>query len=221
MSVALNFRLQHLDFVVPLKDLVLLVGDFQAELGSSGVPFAYIKPEFFILRDDLCFDIIEGYLGLKHSNPSVYIEDLDNQRNLIVFHLKLELWVGIGGCLSACWSRLPMFVALVADDVRVLDTVKVLSADNRDEQVAHRALNVPVVLSLCVGQLLLGLLKPLMVHHDLGLDLIFTLDKLIFSRNILHRELLQVDTAIIILVQLLEELSNDLAAMVIIDSALS
>ena len=176
MAVALDLGLEHLYFVVPLKHFILLVSNLQTELGCSRITFTNVEPELLVLRYDLCFNIIKRYLGLKDSDASIDIEDLDNQWDLIVFNLELELWIGILGGLTTSWSRLPMLVALVADNVRVLHASQVLSADHSDEQVAHWTLDVPVVLSLGISQLFLGLLKSLMVHHDLRLYFVLTLN---------------------------------------------
>ena len=176
VSVALNLGLEHLYFIVPLKHFILLVSNLQTELGCSRITLTNVEPELLVLRYDLCFDIIKRYLGLKDSDASIDIEDLDNQWNLIVLNLELELWVGILRRLSARRSRLPMLVTLVADNVRVLHASQVLSTDHSDEQVTHGTLDVPVVLSLGISQLFLGLLKSLMVHHDLRLYFVLTLN---------------------------------------------
>ena len=133
VAVALDLGLQHLYFVVPLKHFILLVSNLKTELGRSRITLTNVEPKLLVLWNDLSFDIIERYLGLKDSDASIDIEDLDNQWDLIVFNLELELWIGILRRLTARRSRLPMLVTLVADNVRVLHTSQVLSTDHSDE----------------------------------------------------------------------------------------
>ena len=93
-----------------------------------------------------------------------------------------------------------MLIALIADNVRVVDTVKVLSSDYADVEVAHWSLDIVTMNLFGTIKLLFSLLQSLIVCQDALLNLLFTLDKLVLGHDILLRELIQVDTAIRIIV---------------------
>ena len=113
-----------------------------------------------------------------------------------------------------------MLVALVADDVRVLDADEVLGADYGDVESAHGAADVAPVLTLRLRELLLRLLQPLVVGQNALLDFVLALHELVLRRDVLQRELADVDAPARILVDLLEELLNDLLSMLIVNAAL-
>lgn len=66
------------------------------------------------------------------------------------------------------------------------------------------------MLPLSVRKLLLCLLQPLMIRDDPRLDVGFAFNQLILGRDVLRRELSQVNSAILVSVQLLKKFGNDL-----------
>ena len=72
-----------------------------------------------------------------------------------------------------------MLVTLVTDNMRVVDTDKVLSADNGYLQDTHRALNIVSMGAFCRFELFLRIFQPCIVGQDVRLDFCFTLDELI------------------------------------------
>ena len=90
-SVVLNLLAQRLHLGVPLEHLVLHVGDLKSQLSGRGVPLSHIQPELLILRHNLRLNVVETDLGLEDGLAAVNVEDLNDERALIVIHLKLDL----------------------------------------------------------------------------------------------------------------------------------
>ena len=111
-----------------------------------------------------------------------------------------------------------MLVALVANDMRVVHSDEVLGANYADVKHTHGALDEVAMDALGTLELLTGLLKPRVVGHDALLNLLFSLNQLVLSRNILLRELSDFNASIGILVQLLKQLIDDLGAVLVIDT---
>ena len=65
---------------------------------------------------------------------------------------------------------------------------------------------------------MLGLLELGIVGQDVTLDLLFALNQLVFGRDILLRELIQLDTTVLILVKFVEKLVYNLLTMLIINT---
>ena len=152
------------------------------------------------MRNDLSLDIIEADLRLEDGDTTVDVEDLNDEGRLVIIHLKLQLRVTVCWAEAFSWARLTMLIALIADNVRVVDTVKVLSSDYADVEVAHWSLDIVTMNLFGTIKLLFSLLQSLIVCQDALLNLLFTLDKLVLGHDILLRELIQVDTAIRIIV---------------------
>ena len=111
-----------------------------------------------------------------------------------------------------------MLIALIADHVRVIHTVEVLSANHADAQHAHRSLNEVSMRLLGPGKLLLRLPKLRVVCQDALLDLSLAFHKLVLRHNVLLGEFIEVDAPVCIVVQLLEQLLYNLRAMLIVDT---
>ena len=94
------------------------------------------------MRNDLSLDIIEADLRLENGDATVDVEDLHDEGRLVIIHLKLQLRVTVCWAEAFSWARLTMLIALIADNVRVVDTVKVLGSDHADVKVAHWSLNI-------------------------------------------------------------------------------
>ena len=152
------------------------------------------------MRNDLSLDIIEADLRLENGDATVDVEDLHDEGRLVIIHLKLQLRVTVRWAEAFSWARLTMLIALVADNVRVVDTVKVLSSDDADVKVAHWSLDKVTMNLFGTIKLLFSLLQSLIVGQDALLNLLFTLDKLVLGHDILLRELIQIDTAIRIII---------------------
>ena len=114
-----------------------------------------------------------------------------------------------------------MLVTLVTDNMGVVDTDEVLSANNGYLQDTHWALNVVSMSALCLFELFLSIFQPGVVGQDVLLDFCFTLDELILSRYVLLRELGEVNATIGIFVELVKELVYDLGAVLIINTLIS
>ena len=114
-----------------------------------------------------------------------------------------------------------MLVTLVTDNMGVVDTDEVLSANNGYLQDTHWALNVVPMSALCLFELFLSIFQSGVVGQDVLLDFSFTLDELILRRDVLLRELSEVDAAIGIFVELIKELVYDLGAVLIINTLIS
>ena len=78
-----------------------------------------------------------------------------------------------------------MLVTLVTDNMGVVDTDEVLSANNGYLQDTHRALNVVPMSALCLFELFLSIFQSGVVGQDVLLDFSFTLDELILRRDVL------------------------------------
>ena len=111
-----------------------------------------------------------------------------------------------------------MLVTLVADDVRVVNTDEVLSTDHRDLQDTHGALHIVSVGTFSLLEQLLCFFQLRIVGQDVLLDFCFTLNELILRRDVLLRELSEVNATICIFVELVEELVYDLGAVLIINT---
>ena len=72
---------------------------------------------------------------------TVDIKDLDYKRALIVIDLELNLGVTVCWCTAYRRSCLSMLVALVTDNMRVVDICKIFGANDRDVQDAHGTLD--------------------------------------------------------------------------------
>ena len=114
-----------------------------------------------------------------------------------------------------------MLITLVTDNMGVVDTDEVLSADNGYLQDTHRALNIVTMGAFCLFELFLSIFQPGVVGQDVLLDFCFTLDELILSRYVLLRELGEVNATIGIFVELVKELVYDLRAVLIINTLIS
>ena len=114
-----------------------------------------------------------------------------------------------------------MLITLVTDNMGVVDTDEVLSADNGYLQDTHRALNIVSVSAFCLFELFLRFFQSGVVGQDVLLDFCFTLDELILSRYVLLRELGEVNATIGIFVELVKELVYDLGAVLIINTLIS
>ena len=114
-----------------------------------------------------------------------------------------------------------MFVTLVTDNMGVIYTDKVLSANNGYLQDTHWPLNIISMSAFCLLELFLSIFQSCIVSQDVLLDFCFTLDELILRRYILLRELSEVNAAIGIFVELIKELVYDLGAVLIINTLIS
>ena len=114
-----------------------------------------------------------------------------------------------------------MLVTLVTDNMGVVDTDEVLSANNGYLQDTHWALNVVSMSAFRLFELFLSIFQPGVVGQDVLLDFSFTLNELILRRDVLLRELSEVDAAIGIFVKLIKELVYDLGAVLIINTLIS
>ena len=65
---------------------------------------------------------------------------------------------------------------------------------------------------------MLGLLELGIVGQDVRLDLLLTLNQLVFGRDVLLGELIQLDTTVLILVKFVEKLVYNLLTMLIINT---
>ena len=74
-----------------------------------------------------------------------------------------------------------MLVALVTDNMRVVDICKIFGANDRDVQNAHGPLDKVSVRSLGLLQFLLSILEPGIVAQDIRLDLLLSLDQLVLG----------------------------------------
>ena len=79
---------------------------------------------------NLGLDVVKTDLCLKNSHSTINVEDLNDQWRLIVINLELDLRVCIRWCLALRRSCLPMLVPLVADNMGVVDIVKIFSAND-------------------------------------------------------------------------------------------
>jgi len=111
-----------------------------------------------------------------------------------------------------------MFIALVADDMRVIDSIEIFCADHANMQDTHGSLDEISMRLFSFGELFTGLLEAAIVGQDALLDFLFTLDKLILSHNVLLGELIKVDAPICIVVKFFKKLFNDLRTMLIVDA---
>ena len=152
------------------------------------------------MRNDFSLDIIETDLRLENGDATVNVEDLHDEGRLVIIHLKLQLRVTVGWAEAFSWARLTMLIALVADNVRVVNSVKVLSSDDADVKVAHWSLDKVTMNLFSTIKFLFSLLQSLIVGQDALLNLLFTLNKLVLGHDILLRELIQIDTAIRIII---------------------
>ena len=121
-SFVLDLADEHFGLGVPLEDLVLSVRDLNAQFCGE-VVLAHVEPELFVLRDDLLLDIIEGNLGLDNGQAGIDVENLDHQRSLVVVDFETKFRVSVGGSRSLSGSGLAVLVALVTDNVRVVDSI--------------------------------------------------------------------------------------------------
>ena len=62
------------------------------------------------------------------------------------------------------------------------------------------------------------MLQPAIIGQDVLLDLIFSLDQLVFCRDVLVGELAELDATVLILVKFIEKLVYDLLSMLVINS---
>ena len=111
-----------------------------------------------------------------------------------------------------------MLIALVTDDMRVVDIVKIFGANDRDMQDTHRPLDIVSMDPLGLCQFLLSRLKLGIVGEDVLLDLMFALDELILCRNVLLTELSQVNSTVLILIKFIKKLVYNLCSMLIVNS---
>ena len=78
-----------------------------------------------------------------------------------------------------------MLVTLVTDNMGVVDTDEVLSANNGYLQDTHWALNVVSMSAFRLLELFLSIFQSGVVGQDVLLDFSFTLDELILCRDVL------------------------------------
>ena len=78
-----------------------------------------------------------------------------------------------------------MLITLVTDNMRVVDTDEVLSANNGYLQDTHWALNVVSMSAFRLLELFLSIFQSGIVGQDVLLDFSFTLDELILCRDVL------------------------------------
>ena len=166
-------------------------------------------------------DIIEQDLSLKNGNTPIDIKDLNLEWHALILNLKEKLLVRVDRCSTPCRSRLILFVTLVADDVRVLDSEQVLCAHDRDVKLTHRSCNIAVaMIPFRVLQLLLGLSKSMIGFDNLSLEFSLLISKLLESLIVLGGEFANVNVTILVRIQVVEELVDDLGAMIIINTVL-
>ena len=85
-------------------------------------------------------------------------------------------------------------------------------------KVAHRPLDIVAMDPLGLCQFLLSCLKLGIVCEDVLLDLMLALDELVLCRNILLTEFSQVNSTVLILIQLIKKLVYNLCSMLIVNS---
>ena len=135
-----------------------------------------------------------------------------------VIDLKAELRVTVSGSLAFGGSGLDMLVTLITDNMRAVDSVEVLGANNADVEHTHGTLDEVAVDALGLLKLLAGLLQSRVVSHNALLNLLLSLNQLVLSRNVLGGKLGDFDASIGVLVQLLKQLIDDLGAVLVIDA---
>ena len=100
------------------------------------------------MRNKSSFDIVKTDLCLKHSNVTIDIEDLDDERRCVIFNLETDyIAVLVSGIWSLPSASLCLLVALVADYKRALSSVKVFGAYNCELEHAQGTLNGVSLLS--------------------------------------------------------------------------
>ena len=114
-----------------------------------------------------------------------------------------------------------MLVTLVTDNMGVVNADEVLSANNGYLQDTHWALNVVPMSAFRLFELFLSIFQSGVVGQDVRLDFTLTLDELILCRDVLLRELSEVDAAIGIFVKFVKELVYDLGSVLIINTLIS
>ena len=114
-----------------------------------------------------------------------------------------------------------MLVTLVTDNMGVVNADEVLSANNGYLQDTHWTLNVVSMSAFRLLELFLSIFQSGVVGQDVRLYFAFTLDKLILCRDVLLRELSEVDAAIGIFVKFVKELVYDLGSVLIINTLIS
>ena len=166
-------------------------------------------------------DIVKQDLSLKNGYTPIYIKDLNLEWHALILNLEEELLARVDWCSTAGRSRLVLLVALVADDVGVLHAKQVLCAHDRDVELAHWSRDIAVAMvPLGIFQLFLGFSKSMIGFDDLPLEFSFFIRQLLEGLIVLGGELANVNVSISVSVQVVEELVDDLGAMVIIDTVL-
>ena len=141
------------------------------------------------MRNKSSFDIVKTDLCLKHSNVTIDIKDLDDDRRCVIFNIETDYIAAlVSGIRSLPSASLCLLVALVADHKRALSSVKVFGAYNCELEYAHGTLNGVPLLSFGSNEVLLGLLKLRVVHQYVLFDLSLALDQLVFGFHILLRK---------------------------------
>ena len=124
------------------------VGNLEAKFGGLRVTLANVEPKLLILWHNPRLDVVEAHLRLQNSLTTVDIKDLDNKRALIVINLELNLGVTVCWCAAFRRSCLSVLVALVTDNMGVVDIYKIFVANDRDVQNAHGTLDEVAMSSL-------------------------------------------------------------------------
>ena len=140
-SVILDLLLERLNLGVPLEHFILNVVNLETKFGGCWVTLANVEPKLLILRHNPRLDVIEAHLRLQNSLTTVDIKDLDNKRALIIINLELNLGVAVCWCAAFRRFCLSVLIALIANNMRAVDILKIFGANDRDVQDAHGTLD--------------------------------------------------------------------------------